>query len=275
MKVFKVLHFLSLLFATYGYRILGLFPSYNREYNTVYEPLLRELGERGHLMTVLTHFPLQSPPKEYSEISLKGSEIKEIQSDFVTDDEILPRLKNVNNILNDAVEKCQNFLRWPALKYFKNSSQEFDIIIFEPFTGDCHLGFIHQLQIPYISLFPNPISIPWNTQDIGAIDNPSYIPGQFSSFSTNMNFIQRFTNTLINFASKVLYNGKVLMKEQKLMKLYFGDNFPSLKSIMKKTSLVLVNSHYSLYGNLPRFSNIVEVGGIHIRPSKLPKVSMY
>jgi len=57
---------------------------------------------------------------------------------------------------------------------------------------------------------------------------------------------------------------------------YFGKDVPDSYMLMKKISLVFVNSHFSF--NLPRpwMPNLIEIGGIHVvDPKPLPKVRVF
>jgi glucuronosyltransferase len=60
----------------------------------------------------------------------------------------------------------------------------------------------------------------------------------------------------------------------KLYKKYFGQDIPPLSELKKRTSLILVNSHFSLHGPRPTVPGFVEVGGLHIQSGgNLPEVS--
>lgn len=47
--------------------------------------------------------------------------------------------------------------------------------------------------------------MPWHYDRVGLPDIPSYIPNEFVGYSSNMNFLQRFTNFLIVKLTKVGY----------------------------------------------------------------------
>lgn len=53
----------------------------------------------------------------------------------------------------------------------------------------------------------------------------------------------------------------------------FGAGIPDVAEIAKNISLVLVNQHYSFTGPKPLSNQLIEVGGLHLKPSKpIPKV---
>lgn len=53
-----------------------------------------------------------------------------------------------------------------------------------------------------------------------------------------------------------------------MLKQKFGDKIPSVKELKQQTSLMFVNSHYSLSGVKPLSPAVIEVGGIHIKEPK-------
>lgn len=54
----------------------------------------------------------------------------------------------------------------------------------------------------------------------------------------------------------------------KMLKQIFGDKIPSVSELKKETSLMFVNSHYSLSGSRPLSPAVIEIGGIHIKEPK-------
>jgi glucuronosyltransferase len=54
---------------------------------------------------------------------------------------------------------------------------------------------------------------------------------------------------------------------------YFGKDVPDADMLMKKISLVFVNSHFTFDLPRPWSPNLIEIGGIHItHPKTLPEV---
>lgn len=55
-------------------KILGLFPHPGVSHFHFFHPIMRGLAERGHEVTVLSHFPDKSPPIGYTDVPLTGRE---------------------------------------------------------------------------------------------------------------------------------------------------------------------------------------------------------
>lgn len=53
-------------------KILGLFPHPGKSHFYFFHPILRELAERGHDVTVVSSFPDKNPPKGYHDLTLPG-----------------------------------------------------------------------------------------------------------------------------------------------------------------------------------------------------------
>lgn len=53
----------------------------------------------------------------------------------------------------------------------------------------------------------------------------------------------------------------------------FGDNIPTVSELAKKVSLLFVNSHFAYHGSRPLPPQVVEIGGVHIKPLQpIPQV---
>lgn len=60
----------------------------------------------------------------------------------------------------------------------------------------------------------------------------------------------------------------------KMLKQIFGEKIPSVSDLKKETSLMFVNSHYSLSGARPLSPSVIEISGIHIKdPKPIKKVT--
>jgi len=48
------------------------------------------------------------------------------------------------------------------------------------------------------------------------------------------------------------------------LRKHFGDDTPDVDDLVQRTSLILVNQHYSLSGPKPLSPAVIEIGGVHI-----------
>lgn len=64
-----------------------------------------------------------------------------------------------------------------------------------------------------------------------------------------------------------------MKNSNRIAKQFFGPDLPDLRDLVYETSLLLVNSHFSINQARPTVPNFIEVGGLHINdPKPLPPV---
>ncbi|XP_022123896.2 UDP-glycosyltransferase UGT5 [Pieris rapae] len=274
-----ILCFITLQF-TYNVhtaRILGLFPHPGKSHQMVFDPLMRKLAERGHEVTVATFFPLENPPKNYTEINLQslaelrlesfGAEIYEYPSYLMR----IPLLGSVLDQYNQhdalgtlAVTICEKLTRFLPLN--KVLKQEFDAVIVERFDSACVHGLlnVYNIQAPVIGISSCAL-MPGDAAIMGAEMNPSFIPVVTSSFTHKMSFFER----LENFLALMLFTEKyrtTRAKERAVIEGHFGKKINDLDAEVSKMSLLFVNSFFVGNGVYPLVPGIIEIGGIHIDP---------
>uniref|UniRef100_A0A1B6C0W4 Glucuronosyltransferase n=1 Tax=Clastoptera arizonana TaxID=38151 RepID=A0A1B6C0W4_9HEMI len=175
------------------------------------------------------------------------------------------------NLLFELFTYLDNLVLEQLLQKLNN--HKFDLVMTEIFNTDLFLGFAYKYKANIISLSSCPV-VPWGTQRFGIPDNPAYIPYAFSSKIDLTSFTNRLWNFYSNFILKTVYEQYYLNKISNTAKKYFGSDMTSLEELTKKTSLLLVNSHPSLKEARPLPPQVIEIGGLHVKPAKpLLKVS--
>nr|UEN71104.1 UDP-glucosyltransferase 403G1 [Meteorus pulchricornis] len=274
----KSVLFLFIILNCYGansaldkYKILGVFSHPGKSHFDVFKPLLEELAKRGHELTVVSYFPRDNKSislPNYHDIDLAKS------LDVFVNVVDLMRIKHsalsvyleVAMLREWAMKCCEAGLNVPEVRELIKSDAKFDLIITEAFNSRCFLGFVHRFNAPFISLSSH-VLMPW-ANNLGNPENPTYVPNLFHGFSSNMNFLQRLINTLDRLLLKFVFDVAFDWPMHTIVEEAFGPGVPPLGEIAKKESAILVNSHYSLQGAKPNVPNVVEIGGLHIRPSK-------
>jgi glucuronosyltransferase len=254
-------------------RILALLPYIGKSHFDVFEPIVKELAARGHHVVVLSHFPQKQSIANYTDISLVGS-ITTDATDRIDLQKMsgITLLKSLVEEFSTFLESCDRMLSFHKVHELLNSQVNFDLIITETFLTDCFLPFVHKFRAPHVAM-SSCVMFPWSNDRMGNPDNPSYIPTHGTWFSDEMNFSERFFNVIANIGLKFIFHAIEGIVTQSYVRKHFGDDVPSLSDIARNTSLLLVNSHFSLNRPRPLVPGIVEVGGLHIKaPKKLPKV---
>jgi glucuronosyltransferase len=255
-------------------RILGVFHFNGRSHFIMFEALLKGLAERGHQVYVVGHLPQKKPIPNYTDISVEGSvppAVNSFNMDLAL--ELAQDINLLHFIWNTNLDMCRTVLEHPKVQRLINSGEKFDLIITEIFGPDCFLGLSHLFNAPIISMISS-VSLPWANDRIGNPNHPAYIPNYFLPYTHHMTFGQRLVNTVV---TEVLKLGNYYFSElpmEQLSKEHFGPDVPSIAELKKKTSLILVNTHFSLNVPMPTVPALIEVGGLHIKENgKLPKVS--
>jgi glucuronosyltransferase len=262
------------LYVTDAYKILCLFPHVAKSHFIMAEALMKGLAAKGHKVTVISHFPQKTPIPNYRDISLIGSMpefVNQVPLDAIATGYVHT---TINFLAYMGYVNCENTMEFPAMKKFIAANEKFDLIVTELFNTDCMLGYVYKQNTPFIAMSTS-ILMPWAHARFGNPDNPSYMGNHFLYHGYEMTFPERFINVLYQEGLKLVYKFMFEKPAYELAKKYFGESLPPLSEIAKNTSLLLVNSHFSLNQPRPLVPNIVEVGGIHLQPPEhnLPKVS--
>ncbi|PSN29898.1 hypothetical protein C0J52_27059, partial [Blattella germanica] len=243
-----------------GARILGIFPIPSKSHWAVNQALIQELAKRGHKLTVLTPFPEKSQPN-YKEIVIQANR------EDVLNNTVSLMVWNMGNLVTDQM------LQLGAVQDLIHSDQEFDLIISEGFFTDGFLGFVHKFKAPLIQTISFG-GFHWMHDWVGNTSPYAYIPNTFLGFSDKMNFWERLQNTFTLTFEKVTRRIMFVPEQQKIMEKHFGKfgPLPSIDDIHASTSLMFLNNHFSTSYPRPLLPNIIEVGGMHIKPpKKLPE----
>jgi len=253
--------------------ILAFAVSNSYSHFTVMEPLLLQLAARGHHMTVVSSFPQKNPPPNYHDIAV-GHLLDPIQSNlsmqFAYELGKDP-FRNTADIWNVGRGMCEKVLRSGVLRDLYNSTSHYDLVLAHTYTYECFSVFAHKFDTPIVS-FVTSSALPWVNPRVGNPDHPAYIVNNFVNADEDMSLVQRTVNTLAWLWAAVGVRPLNYDRTDALVRRYLDADAPPATEIMKRTSLVMVNSHFSMLQSRPFVPNFVEVGGIHIKdPKPLPK----
>ena len=164
-------------------------------------------------------------------------------------------------------QACENALNSSAINEILKKKIKYDLIILEQFNTECMLGVAHKLQAPYIGLSSCNL-MPWHYHRVGNPHVPSYMPALFMGYSDNMSFSQRFANWITYHSFRIMYQLFNDKFANDIIHKKFGPGMPDIQELKKKTSMIFVNTHYSLSGPRPNTPAVLEVGGVHIQRFK-------
>lgn len=247
-----------------SYKILALFPHPGKSHVDVFLPLTHTLAERGHQVTVVSHFP-STVRDNLTDILLDCAEPPKFDFDSL-------QKKGPGNWLKFAQDTCRHAYRSTNLQVFLRENQSFDVILAEFFISDCFLGVVSRFRAPLIGLSSSSI-IHWTNERFGNPTHPAYIPNNIMTYSDRLSFWERVENTMIGLLYGNIFAEAMMTLDESIAQEFLGIRL-NLREIVFNSSLLLVNTHFSLSLPRPLVPNVIEVGGIHIQNVKLlPNVS--
>ncbi|KAK7869407.1 hypothetical protein R5R35_000703 [Gryllus longicercus] len=252
-------------------RILALFTIPGRSHFIVTSSLARALAERGHEVVVVSPFTTSNPPANYTDLTISDPMDTAAKTDFYS----LGNLSPVAMLLymwSMGVGMCRGNLADPKLKTLIHSKEKFDLVLLEAFFSDCLIGFAHRFNAPVVQLSAF-VGAVWMGDWVGNPSPPAYVPDPFLDFSDRMSFKQRLVNTALGVLERAGRAYYYLPGMDAAMREGFEDpDMPYIADIERRTSVVLVNSHFSVSYPRPAVPAYVQVGGLHIKkPKPLPQ----
>jgi len=256
--------------------ILALFSHQGLSHNLVYPPYIQELANRGHYITIITNYPIEHP--NINNLSLKGSM------------PISNNKKNISNVEGNSMNEIrlsinviwsfydrgkiyENIFSVDSVKTLLNSPFKFDLLITEHFNSELFLGFVLKFNIPFILLSSCNL-LPWNQYAAGQPYSLGTIPSTLTGLGTQMNFYSRIKNTISHTIQLLGFKLLCRTRDEAIIKRKLGVEI-SLDQLILNASLIMVNTHFTIFEPKPLVPAVVEIGGIHIMPIKpLPIVSV-
>lgn len=246
--------------------ILGVFPYQGRSHFYVFESYLRELADKGHNITVISHFPLNKPIKNYHDISLAGKSIVFENVLPVQQSSTLLAIIGVLGMAYTGIENCEKMLEDEDVQDLWKSKRKFDVVVVEQFNGDCSLGLAYKLNVPVVGLTSH-VLLPYHYDRFGISYSPSYMPGLFFEGSNKPTLYQRIERTLYYHYSKFVHKYLTQRLEHQILSEYFED-LPSLEELARDIKFLLLYNNFISTGSNIFPSNIIEVGGYHVAKAK-------
>ncbi|KAJ8954682.1 hypothetical protein NQ318_011374 [Aromia moschata] len=254
-----------------GSRILGVFPLAAPSHYFLGQALLKGLAEAGHDVTMISPFPNKEPPKNgtWRDIVLEDM-MKEMQKIFSSERSLFHMMTSVltttlflNKMCNMATEKT---LSDPKVQELIKSGETFDVVIVSQFGIEAMKGLANHFNAHQI-LFSNTAANSWFNHLVGNPSLPSFHPELLLALPRRMNFLQRLENALTKFMTVLNLHLYVYPKQNEMIQKYIP-NPVDLNDALYNVSLVLINSHVSIFNPQPSVPCMVDIGGFHISPPK-------
>ncbi|KAJ8681391.1 hypothetical protein QAD02_017178 [Eretmocerus hayati] len=257
------MHLLTILLGAYtahAYKILAIFPCNGPSHMGVNKQVAMVLSQRGHQVDVISHFPLEKPYPNYSDIlRLPDIGLATFDYEVFTSTELFEEdVKRQHGVL------C-HYLGLPDVSQLMAREQKrltYDLLLVNDVTTtQCFTAIGYLLKIPVVNivttkLYPRMESFVGNPLNLA-------LPSSNCWDTQDMTLWNRMMNVKNNLA-EIHFYAKLMEDEEKTMRSYLGPDIPSFKSLEKMVSLILTNSHYTFNGIMPKVPAVVEIGGIQI-----------
>lgn len=268
------LYLIATLISAECYKILGIFPSLDRNNYLTYRGLFRELANKNHEVTLISHFPMQDAPASYKDILLsenlvyKGLSFESVISNDLTrvPFETLVSTKAGN-------DDCKLLMNNHHVLHMLRYRPKFDVIIVETYNSDCGIALAANFSAPYITFNPQPVQ-PWQYNRLGIPFNSAFSSQSGLPYGKDNSFLERLTSYVLYYISNCVYYVASQVTDHVYLYKYLGDELITLESIANNASLSFVNTHHSVFGGSIRSDHAIDIGGIHVRqPRVIPTVS--
>uniref|UniRef100_A0A1I8NYU4 UDP-glucuronosyltransferase n=1 Tax=Stomoxys calcitrans TaxID=35570 RepID=A0A1I8NYU4_STOCA len=233
--------------------------------------LAKGLIDRGHNITFLNGFPSDFHIDGLHEVTPSG--LVEYIQNYTNWDLVGARMLGEMPIslwdgIRYAFQSCDAMLEDAETQALMN--RNFDLAILDGAYPECALGMVYQYKIPFMYIN----TVGFYTGSLSNSGNPgsfSVTPNFYSSFTDNMNILERAMNTAIQITSDVVHKF-VMACVYRVMKERLGNHIPHPYDISRNVSFILQNGHAVVSYPRALNPNVAEVACIHCKPAKpLPK----
>jgi hypothetical protein len=251
-------------------KILAVAFMSSKSHKIVYEPLLLELGKRGHQVTIVTPIPAKKESKNVKQILT--FDYMEMFNDMPNMFEMKEKSSQLNPFMIVEMTRnvCSKTWDLPIIKELMK--EEFDLVISQPLFNDCAMGFIHHFKAPLVLITPisTPPMFTWIT---GTPAPRSFNPHFFLTYTDKMTYSERMINFAAYLGMSIIDQFFIKPMVTKIYREKLGNpNIPTPDEVLSNASLILSNGHFSIGTPKAFLPDIVEVAGMHCRPAQpLPK----
>uniref|UniRef100_A0A8D8LN18 UDP-glucuronosyltransferase n=1 Tax=Cacopsylla melanoneura TaxID=428564 RepID=A0A8D8LN18_9HEMI len=251
--------------------------------------IANSLAERGHNVTLITLKAARPHPKLNVIIN---EDVFRLPPNFPNIVGNFSAFEFGKFMMDRAADTSEELLATPLFKKLINVgtpefqdndgirvyNMKYDVIIAENhFMQEIYAAALSEkFNCPLISYQPI-LTPPHAAHLLGNYYNPAFMADYKLRYIGQMNFWQRLENSVLT-AYEILYQNFIyLPRIDAIMRQHFAKvgaiKWPYIKDILRaRNSLTLVDTHHIVTDPKPNNPNVIEMGGIHIKPAgALPK----
>lgn len=254
-------------------RIFGFFPTPSISHQIVYHSLVKELGARGHQLTILTTDLMETDNPNITQIDLHGSyktawqelNLVTMKQDKLNEEGLVKVLLTIHSKVLDWQ------LSQPEVKSFieNTSGQKFDVLIIEMMCKSVALAFGEAFNAPIIGI-NSADAVTMNHEIMGNEINPAVHPElHIPYFHGKLSFKQRANSLMFYLKTQLIYKPLVYKLNNELLQKHFPAVKDSIDELESRVHLLMTNTNPALDFNRPLTPNTIQLGFMHIEPAKL------
>lgn len=270
--------------ATHAGNVLAIFPHHGFSHFKVALPLLTELAQRGHHLTVISYVkhPLAAQLPNYEQLLI--SDAAEDQSSTTINQVPLSEhtpsrslrvlLQEYYDLYTNGQSSCEKLYNSVHVAKVLDHHQRypFDLLLTEYFTTDCQLAVAKLMNLPIIGLSTCAL-MPYFYDRIDLPDTPSYVQSEFVGFAKPLEWHERLLNFVQAKLLKIIYRLHTNRADNALIMRHLDVDIDVDEVARQQTAFILGNQHYSHLGSRPQTPQFLEVGGLHINGSEKQQLS--
>lgn len=252
-------------------RILAIQTIAGKSHWNFVSSVLRALTDNGHNVTVYTPI-LDGNRENYTEVDISGKFPNIVEKSML---EMKNNLAYTSNLISFTIMlgrlTCSIFHDDRELRSLvtKNLSADFDAILIEPIMPNCFSYLAAESNLPLIYAYVVSMTFSGEFHILGDIPNPAIVAPLTGDHAVPKTFAQRFFNTFFK-----LYCDVLIVYHEFLQKTI--DPKPYDAFTLVPPSLMFMNTHFISDAARSISPNVVNVGGIHLKPvKKIPEVSLF
>lgn len=255
---------------TTGVRVLAVQTFAGRSHWNFLSAVIRALTDAGHSVTVSTPFT-EGDRDNYTELDTSSRFPKRMDLGIMELIEVFgPVESTMRTGLQTNWDNCDIVFTEDRMErimqrrgYDDHGRRSFDVVLVHTMGSECVTRVAAALNLPMIYVIASTMLTYMERKALGDLSNPAVVSHVMASHAIPETFAQRFSN-----AALTLYT---------TMYIHYLDSTHSVGSKYEfspvQPSAVFLNTHYSVEPARPFPPNVIQVGGIHLKPAKkIPKV---
>jgi len=237
-----------------------------------YMPIAEALAAKGHQVTVFSPYKATKTVSNLREVQIKNAFDEHPFNMFEYEEQnYLTVTMNFISDFSDMTKEAYEAIRYNEEFLRIIDERDVDLFIIDGVINDFMYPFPYHMKLPFI-LYSAPSEMCHSVEAMGIPKYYASVPEGSTDLLDEMDFFERMTNMisceLMLLIKRYGLNGPM----EKLVALDFP-HLPSLETIERNASLLLINHNSVTSYNRPFPPNVIPISGLHIRPSQpLPKV---